>query len=233
MNELQSLSPTLDRVHAWAHRQPWLRRFTVVNRLLLAMAFLPTGLVKATGQRFTILPIDNPIGFFFEAMYRTGPYWYFIGIMQVLAAVLLLIPATSTLGALVFLPIGISVFLVTWGVGFGNTVYITAGMLLSAIYLVCWDGDRIWDAASRLWGQREGGRIFENMHGVERAGWLVGATAGMGLVLTTRGYVPFSLVRELFFAGLAGAILVLAGWILGARATPSSLDSDPQTPGSS
>ena len=27
-----------------------------------------TGLVKATGQRFTLLPVENPIGFFFEAV---------------------------------------------------------------------------------------------------------------------------------------------------------------------
>ena len=69
-----------------------------MNRILLAMAFFPTGLVKATGQRFTLLPIENPVGFFFEAMYQTGPYWYFIGMVQVAAAVLLLIPATATLG---------------------------------------------------------------------------------------------------------------------------------------
>jgi len=99
--------------------------------------------VKATGQRFTTLPVDNPVGFFFEAMYQTGPYWYFIGFSQIAAAVLLLIPSMATLGALLFLPIGFSIFLVTWGIGFGGTVYITAGMLLSVMYLVCWDADKV------------------------------------------------------------------------------------------
>ena len=82
----------LARAHAWARAQPWLGRFTLMNRILLAMAFLPTGAVKATGQRFTTLPVEDPIGFFFEAMYRTGPFWNFVGAVQVLSAVLLLVP---------------------------------------------------------------------------------------------------------------------------------------------
>ena len=98
------LPPILARPHAWARRQSWLARFTLMNRLLLAMAFLPTGLVKATGQRFTILPIETPVGFFFEAMYQTGPYWRFIGISQMAAAVLLLVGDTGPARALARLP---------------------------------------------------------------------------------------------------------------------------------
>jgi len=212
-----TLPAPLDRLHASAQAQPWLHRFTLVNRLLLAMAFLPTGLVKATGQRFTLLPVSNPIGFFFEAMYQTGPYWYFIGGMQVLAAVLLLIPATATLGALLFLPIGLSVFLITWGIGFGNTVFVTAGMLLSAIYLICWDADRIWAALAAVWGPGPSRRTLEGTHPVERLGWLLGAVAGMGLVMTTRGFIPGSAIPELFFLGVAGAGCVVLGWVLAWR----------------
>ena len=51
-----AIADRLARVRA----TPVLRRFTLMNRLLLAMAFLPTGLVKLTGQRFTILPVDDP-----------------------------------------------------------------------------------------------------------------------------------------------------------------------------
>ena len=99
------------------------------------MAFFPTGLVKLTGQRFTLLGVDTPVGFFFEAMYQTGPYWRFIGLAQITASVLLLIPRTATLGALLFLPIGTSIFLITWGVGFQGTVWVTSGMLLAVVYL--------------------------------------------------------------------------------------------------
>lgn len=216
MTEPATLPPSLERTLSWVHAQPWLARFTLMNRLLLAMAFLPTGLVKATGRRFTILPVENPVGFFFEAMYQTGPYWHFIGFAQVLAAVLLLIPGTATLGALLFLPIGISVFLITWGVGFGNTVYVTAGMLLAVIYLVCWDGDRIWAASARLLGRRTGPPLLAGMTWLERSGWIVGGLAGMGMFLAMRSFVPMSVLNELFFIGLAAIGMVVAGWTMGA-----------------
>ena len=56
------------------------------------------------GNRFTILGLDDPIGFFFEALYRTGFYWRFLGICQLTVALLLLIPQTATLGVCLFPP---------------------------------------------------------------------------------------------------------------------------------
>ena len=49
----------LARAHAWARAQPWLARFTLMNRVLLAMAFFPTGLVKATGQPLAGGPVPT------------------------------------------------------------------------------------------------------------------------------------------------------------------------------
>lgn len=216
MSEPAQLPPRLGELHAWARRQPWLGRFTLMNRLLLAMAFIPTGLVKATNQRFTLLPVENPIGFFFEAMYQTGPWWVFIGCMQVLAGVFLLIPATSTLGALLFLPIGVSIFLITWGIGFGNTVIVTGGMLLAVVYLVCWDADRIWAAASLVLGRRRGPPLLAGAHIVEKAGWIIGGLTGLGFFLGTRGFTPRGWYGTLFFIGLGAIALVVIGWVLGA-----------------
>jgi hypothetical protein len=181
------------------------------------MAFFPTGLVKLTGQRFTLLGVDTPVGFFFEAMYQTGPYWRFIGLTQVVAAVLLLIPWTATFGALLFLPIGLSILLITWGVGFGLTVGVAAGMLLSVTYLICWDGDRIWAAASTLWGCSGTGPLLEGAHGIEMIGWVLGALTGMALLLTTRGFVPTSWRVALLLVGVFAALLVLVGWAVGWR----------------
>ena len=175
------------------------------------MAFLPTGLVKATGQRFTSLPVDNPVGFFFEAMYQTGPYWVFIGLMQMAAATLLLIPHTATLGAVLFLPIGLSIFLITWGVGFQGTVYITAGMLLSVTYLICWDGDRVWNAAQILLGARRGSGLLEGAGHVERGGWVLGGLSGIALFLVVRGFLPSSWMRELLVGGVVALALVISG----------------------
>lgn len=206
-----AIGERLSRVRA----RPVLQRFTLMNRLLLAMAFLPTGLVKLTGQRFTILPVDDPVGFFFEAMYRTGPWWRFIGAVQVLAAVLLLVPRTATLGAVAFAPVVGSILLITIGVGFGLTSVIVAGMLLANLWLLCWDADRVWAAAAGLWGPRRELHPMRDMHRVEGVGWLLGGAAGMALFLATRGLVPMSAAPALLGTGAVAVVLVVGGAIAG------------------
>ena len=211
------LPAVLVRALARAHESGFLRRFTLVNRLLLAFAFTPSGLVKLCGERFTTLPVDNPIGFFFEAMYRTGVYWHFLGFVQVTAAILLLIPRTATLGAVLFLPVAVNIFLITYGIGFGGTVWVTGGMLLAVTYLICWDLDKIAAALRPLFRTRVTRRLLQGMHTVELAGWLAGGLAGLGCVLATRGFVPMPVVPALLIVGAAAAALVLVGWLLGHR----------------
>jgi hypothetical protein len=210
----RSLPERLSRIHSWAHAQPWLGRFTLMNRLLLAMAFIPTGLVKASGQRFTSLPVSDPVGFFFEAMYQTGPFWVFIGASQMVASLLLLIPSTATLGAVLFLPIVFSIVLITWGIGFSGTVWVTSGMLVSTVYLLAWDADRLWLAASLLLGSRRGPSVFTGMNWTERIGWFVGGLVGVGFLLTARDILPSSIRPELLYVGLGGMGLVITGWIV-------------------
>jgi len=43
--------------------------------------------------------VNTSVGAVFEAMYQTGGYWRFLGLSQVLAGALLLIPATAFYGA--------------------------------------------------------------------------------------------------------------------------------------
>lgn len=205
------------RWHAWARAQPALRRFTLANRLLLAMAFLPTGLTKALGRRFTTIPDTDPIGYFFEAMYQTGAFWHFIGVTQICAAVLLLIPATSTFGALLFLPIGVSIFLITWGLHFTGTVYIAFGMLLSVTYLLCWDADRLWVAGTSVLGPPSASAtsLLEDATGVEKSGWFLGGAAGIVLLLIARGLAPSMWTGAALVLGVAAVGLVFAGWVLG------------------
>jgi uncharacterized membrane protein YphA (DoxX/SURF4 family) len=129
------LLETIDRLH----QRRDARVFTWMTRLLLAVAFLPSGLVKLQGERFTRLGIDNPVGFFFEAFYRTGIYWNFLGAAQLLAAALILIPRTRVLGAIVYFPIILNIFLITYAMHFRGTVYITGLMLLGSLWLLLWD----------------------------------------------------------------------------------------------
>jgi uncharacterized membrane protein YphA (DoxX/SURF4 family) len=134
---------SLDRLHAAARRNRWLERLAIVTRLLLALGFLPSGWTKLVGNRFTNLPLDNPVGFFFEGLYRTGWYWNFLGAAQLLAALLLVIPRTATLGAVLYFPIIVNIFLITLSMHFSGTPVITGLMLLGSVFLLCWDYDRL------------------------------------------------------------------------------------------
>jgi len=113
--------------------------FTWGTRILLAFAFIPSGLKKLFGRRFTILGIDNPVGFFFEALYQSGWYWNFLGFMQLLVALLLLMPRTAFFGAILYLPIIINIFIIVTSMSFTGTPIIAGLLLLANIYLLLWD----------------------------------------------------------------------------------------------
>lgn len=132
---------TLDRLFARVRREPFFWRFTLFTRILLAAGFIPTGMVKLLGQRFTSMT-TGPVAEFFEAMYQTGAYWQFLGASQVLAGLLLLFPRVAHLGAALFLPIMANIFVITVAVGFTGTPIVTGLMLLAVTYLCCWDYHR-------------------------------------------------------------------------------------------
>jgi uncharacterized membrane protein YphA (DoxX/SURF4 family) len=134
---------SLDRAHARVKGNRFLKIFTVLTRILLALGFLPSGITKVLGNRFTILGIDNPVGFFFEAMYRTGFYWRFLGLCQLAAAALLVIPGTATIGAILYFPLILNIFVITVSLHFTGTPFITGLMLLANLYLLCWDYDKL------------------------------------------------------------------------------------------
>lgn len=137
------IEKTLDKIHASATNNRLLQLFTAFTRVLLAIGFIPPSIPKIMYQPFTILPDSHPVGHYFNALYQTGFYYQFIGWGQILAAVLLLIPRTSHLGALMFFPIIINIAVLTSSVGFQGTWLITIFMSLAALYLVCWDYDRL------------------------------------------------------------------------------------------
>jgi uncharacterized membrane protein YphA (DoxX/SURF4 family) len=131
-----------DSIHTKIKQNKFLKVFTIFTRVLLALGFTPSGLTKFSGNRFTQLGIDNSAGFFFEALYRSGFYWNFMGAAQLLAALLLLIPRTATIGALVYFSIILNIFIITVSMHFTGIPFITGLMLLANIYLLCWDYDR-------------------------------------------------------------------------------------------
>ena len=61
----------IDRLHARVRSNPAFQRLAIISRILLAVGFIPTGLVKCSAERFNVMGIDNPIGFFIEAMHQS------------------------------------------------------------------------------------------------------------------------------------------------------------------
>ncbi|HEY1404869.1 MAG TPA: hypothetical protein VGB05_12120 [Pyrinomonadaceae bacterium] len=76
-------------------------------------------------------------------MYRTGLYRRFLGLCQLAAALLLPIPKTATIGALIYFPLILNIFVITVALEFRGTPVITGLMLPTNIYLLCWDYDKL------------------------------------------------------------------------------------------
>lgn len=219
------LEQQLDRLHAQARASLLLRYFAAVNRILLAIGFVPPALVKIYGQRFTSMDLEHPIGFFFEAMYRTGAWWQFIGWAQAIGGVLLLIPAASTLGAVIFFPIILNIFIITVSLGFTGTPFITGGMLLANLFLLCWDWHRLKpilfaDAVPvSLPTPVEGSALATRL---ERAGYAVSTLGGMLFFLWTRAMLPRAMFLPSLGVGLVGGILLLVSLVLHRRGRPDA-----------
>jgi len=138
-----NFSYRLDQWHAQARQNKWMGYFAVCLRLGLALGFLPSGMVKIFGERFTALSSLHPMGAYLEALHHTGGYYTFVGIMQVTAALLLLIPATATLGALIYLPIILNICILSIAVRFEGSLFSSPLMVLACLYLICWDYHKI------------------------------------------------------------------------------------------
>lgn len=121
----------------------WFSYFAVFNRIALAAGFIPSGLTKIFDERFTSLSVNHPMGNYLEALYHTGFYYHFIGYVQVTAAILLLIPRTALLGAIVYFPIILNICILSLAVGVDGSLVTSPLMILANLYLLCWDFDKL------------------------------------------------------------------------------------------
>ena len=125
-----------------ANRWYWL--FSIFCRLTLAFAFIIAGMIKILGERFASgLSINHPMGAYLEALHHTGYYYTYIGIAQVVAAILLIIPRTVTLGALLYFPIIINIWLLSFALRFEGSFLTSPLMVLANLYLLVWNYDRL------------------------------------------------------------------------------------------
>lgn len=138
-----SISHKIDNIHLKVRQNKWLWFFAIFNRVMLALGFLPSGFVKVNGERFTALETTHPMGNFLEAFYHTGFYYPFVGVMQITAGILLLIPRTATIGALIYFPIILNIFLLSVAVPFEGSLFTSPLMLMANVYLLCWDWHKL------------------------------------------------------------------------------------------
>lgn len=200
----------LDGLHARARANPALARLAILSRILLAIAFIPTAMVKVLGERFTYLSANTPIGFFFEAMYQSGAYWRFLGVSQVIAGVLLLIPSLSTLGAVLFFPIILNIFVITVSLHFAGTPFITGLMLLANVFLLCWDYDRL---KAIVFAPATRPTVPSLTFGtVERVAFGICAAAGLTALTVSRALLPRTLLIPALVVGVGGTIVLIGTW---------------------
>ena len=128
-----------EQFHLQARQNIWIGYFAIFCRIALAAGFLPSGFVKINGERFTALANNHPMGHYLEALFYTGYYYTFIGVMQMMAAILLLIPRTAMLGALIYFPIILNITVLSLAVRFDGSLFTAPLMLTAVIFLLGWD----------------------------------------------------------------------------------------------
>ena len=97
--DLMKLLANLDHLYEECKRNLWLHYFAVFCRVALALGFIPSGIEKVMGERFTALPSNHPLGHYFDALHLTGFYYTFIGVSQLTVALLLAWNAASIVGS--------------------------------------------------------------------------------------------------------------------------------------
>jgi hypothetical protein len=138
-----SISSTLDRLHAQAKGNSWLWLFSIFNRLVLALGFIPAAIVKLIDERFASgLHANHPMGHYLEALHLTGYYYTFIGVAQLAAAVFLLIPRTATLGAFIYFPVILNITVLTFATRFDGSLFTAPLMTLANLYVLGWNYEK-------------------------------------------------------------------------------------------
>lgn len=203
----------LDAMHHAMRRSYGMARLVVVTRILLALGFIPTGLVKILGLRFTVLPPEHPVGAFFEAMFQTGAYWQFLGWMQLLTGALLLWPRTAAVAAVGCFAIMLNIFVITLSLDFAGTPVVTGLMLLATLVLLAWDF-HLWKPAlfAAPYAPPPPLRPLRAAR-LERTILTIGTLAGLLFFLGTRNLVPPLLTKVGFIAGALAAVALGGVWI--------------------
>ena len=131
-------------------------------RIVGGTVFIPSGLLKIQGKRFSYFCPEMYSGTFFNKLHHTGFYWSFLGFCQLLTAFLLFSQRYTVLAALMFFSICTNIFIFTLSVGLVDKAVIMVFMMSVALLLIAWD----WKSIRLLFGIVSTKNISENDSGV-------------------------------------------------------------------
>lgn len=219
MNKIDQI---ICKILCWARQNPLLFRFTLGVKILLALGFIPTGAVKLAGLRFaTNLDITSGAGELFEILYQSGYYWGFLGLVQVLAALLILWERTAAIGSILFLAIISNIYLITISYEFSNTPVVSFFILLASLWLVFWE----WHRIRYLFFSNSPPFLCVDQlnlsNNFEKVVYTIGFTAGLLFFTALRGWLlPIFLIYILLIICFMCFIIAI---ILGFKANNSAI----------
>ncbi len=178
----------IEELYYEAKADKWFKRFAIFCRIALAASFIPSGYVKIMGERFTGLSSNNPLGHYFDALHLTGYYYTFIGLAQIVTAILLLIPRTSLLGALMYFPIILNIGVLTYATRFEGTRIVTL-LVLASLFLLCWNYDRLKPILSLKSPIQDLPKIAKPIGSKLRFWFFSGSFAAVAFVIFINGYL--------------------------------------------
>lgn len=107
-------------------------------RMSMGLTFIISGIRKLPGVKFTQLPVDHPVGAYFQAMYDTGMYWHFISYFQIILGVSIFFNRFAPLTSLLMMPVTVNIWLISIALHMRGTPLITTLMLLGNVALMLW-----------------------------------------------------------------------------------------------
>jgi hypothetical protein len=125
------------------HRARWANLCVINLRILIGFAFLPAALKKLLDQPFTDPANVGRFHDFLDAFRATGWFYQFVGVSQLVAALLLFSQRFALLGALVALPIISAITAFCWSTHVYPTATVATLIWLGTVGLVAWDVDRL------------------------------------------------------------------------------------------
>ncbi len=139
---VDSVMDRIEAMVAWFRQRRWAHLAVVNLRILIGFAFLPAGLKKILGEPFTDPGNRGPFHEFLHAFHATGHFYTFVGVVQLVAATLLMTQRFATAGAFMALPVTGAILAFCWSTAVVPTAMVVTLMFAGLVGLALWDVER-------------------------------------------------------------------------------------------